>query len=137
MNNISRALNMHYLYKLFMQQILHSMLGSITRKSRRTIMQTSPSTASHSLVSPMCSKIFRQTSRNLPPLMLMPRISFTWLVAMIMAAADVKPTETGPDIKSIKNPGRKCLGLGIEIFFNGRVGSSRSATHLWLTYRTG
>lgn len=36
-----------------------------------------------------------------------PRMSFTWLVAMIMAAADVKPTETGPEMKSIKNPERK------------------------------
>lgn len=34
-------------------------------------------------------------------------MSFTWLVAMIMAAADVKPTETGPEMKSIKNPERK------------------------------
>lgn len=37
----------------------------------------------------------------------MPRISFTWLVAIIMAAADVKPTETGPDIKSNRKPDEK------------------------------
>lgn len=43
----------------------------------------------------------------------MPRISFTWLVAIIIAAADVKPTETGPDIKSNKNPDnrRRCVNI--------------------------
>lgn len=37
----------------------------------------------------------------------MPRISFTWLVAIIIAAADVKPTETGPDMKSSKKPDKR------------------------------
>lgn len=43
----------------------------------------------------------------------MPRISFTWLVAIIIAAADVKPTETGPDIKSNKKPDnrRRCVNI--------------------------
>lgn len=43
----------------------------------------------------------------------MPRISFTWLVAMMIAAADVKPTETGPDIKSNRKPNdeRRCVKI--------------------------
>lgn len=36
--------------------------------------------------------------------MFMPRRSFSWDVAITIAAADVKPAETGPDIKSIRNP---------------------------------
>lgn len=36
--------------------------------------------------------------------MFMPSKSFSWEVAITIAAADVKPAETGPDIKSIKNP---------------------------------
>lgn len=40
---------------------------------------------------------------------------------MIIAAADVNPTETGPDIKSIKNPENKFLFLfktsNIDFFF--------------------
>lgn len=36
--------------------------------------------------------------------MLMPSKSFSWDVAITIAAADVKPAETGPDMKSIKNP---------------------------------
>ena len=39
--------------------------------------------------------------------MLMPRISFTWLVAMMIAAADVKPTETGPEMKSNRKPNER------------------------------
>lgn len=75
-----------------------------TRRSRRTIMQTIPKAVSQRLVSPICSKILCQTCTNLVPETLIPRISFTWLVAMIIDAADVKPTDTGPDIKSNKNP---------------------------------
>lgn len=76
----------------------------LTRRSRRTIMQTIPKAVSQRLVSPICSKILCQTCTNLVPETLSPRISFTWLVAMIIDAADVKPTDTGPDIKSSKNP---------------------------------
>lgn len=36
--------------------------------------------------------------------MFMPRRSFSWDVAMTIAAADVNPAETGPDMKSIRNP---------------------------------
>lgn len=41
---------------------------------------------------------------NLPPGKLNPRMSLTWVVAMMMAAADVNPTETGPLMKSIRKP---------------------------------
>lgn len=34
----------------------------------------------------------------------MPSKSFTWDVAITIAAADVKPAETGPDMKSIRKP---------------------------------
>lgn len=44
------------------------------------------------------------TCRNLPPGKLRPRMSLTCVVAMIMAAAEVKPTDTGPLMKSIRNP---------------------------------
>lgn len=78
--------------------------GALTRRSNRMIIQTIPRIVSQHLVSLMCSKIFCQTWTNLVPVTLIPRMSFTWLVAMMIEAADVKPTDTGPDIKSSKNP---------------------------------
>lgn len=36
--------------------------------------------------------------------MFIPSRSFSWDVAITIAAADVKPAETGPEMKSIKNP---------------------------------
>jgi len=77
---------------------------ALTRRSRRMIMQIIPRVVSQHLVSPICSKILCQTSTNLVPVTWTPRISFTWLVAMMIDAADVKPTDTGPDIKSNRNP---------------------------------
>jgi hypothetical protein len=35
---------------------------------------------------------------------LRPRTSLICVVAIMIAAADVKPTDTGPEMKSIKNP---------------------------------
>jgi hypothetical protein len=52
----------------------------------------------------MCSNSCSQTSRNLLPGKLSPRTSLICVVAIMMAAADVKPTDTGPEMKSIKKP---------------------------------
>jgi hypothetical protein len=52
----------------------------------------------------MCSNSCSHTSRNLLPGKLSPRTSLICVVAIMIAAADVKPTDTGPEIKSIKKP---------------------------------
>jgi hypothetical protein len=72
-------------------------------------MHAIPRAVSQRLVSLICSKILRQTCTNSVPETLIPRISFTWLVAMIIDAADVNPTDTGPDIKSNKNPNNQTM----------------------------
>ena len=36
----------------------------------------------------------------------MPKMPFSWETVMVIAAADVKPAITGPDMKSIRKPGR-------------------------------
>lgn len=82
----------------------------LTLRRSRTIIQVIPSAVSQSFVSPIFSNIFCQTSTNLLPVIWMPRMSFTWLVAMIIAAADVKPTETGPDMKSNRKPDERRYG---------------------------
>lgn len=66
-----------------------------------------PSTASQSRVSEMEWRMFSHVSRNFPPEKESPRTSFTWDVAMIMAAAEVNPADTGPEMKSIKKPKKK------------------------------
>lgn len=70
-------------------------------------MQLNPKTVSHSLVSEICSNICSHTSRNFPPEKFNPKMYFTCVVAIIIAAADVKPIDTGPEIKSIRNPATK------------------------------
>lgn len=68
------------------------------------IIHEIPSTASHILVSDTCMKTPSHTSKNFPAVNFNPRISLTCDVAITIAAADVNPTATGPDIKSIKKP---------------------------------
>lgn len=98
--------------------VFENYIKTLTRKQNKIIRQTTPITASQSLVSPMCSKTLCQVSMNFPLLIRIPRISFTWLVAIIIAAADVNPTDTGPDIKSMRNPvNRKCLFIFLHINF--------------------
>lgn len=77
---------------------------SLTRNSNKTTIQVMPSVPSPMLISLMCTTNWSQKPMNELDLMLMPRRSFNWDVAMTIAAADVKPAETGPDMKSIKNP---------------------------------
>lgn len=76
----------------------------ITRSNSKVRMQIIPSIVSLSLASLACIIIWPQTSRNLLPGICNPMISFTCVVAMMIAAADVKPTETGPEMKSITKP---------------------------------
>jgi hypothetical protein len=75
-----------------------------TLRRSRTAIHINPRRVSHSRVSEICSNSCSQTSRNLLPGKLRPRTSLICVVAIIMAAADVKPTDTGPEMKSIKNP---------------------------------
>lgn len=99
-------------------ELLHSrgmfVLTKLTLRARRTIMQTTPSRVSQSFVSPMCANTIRQTCRNFPAVKSIPKISFTWLVAMMMAPAEVNPTETGPEMKSIKKP---CWRKNMQTFW--------------------
>lgn len=63
-----------------------------------------PRVPSPTLISLMWMASWSQKPMNELAFMLMPSRSFSWDVAMTIAAADVKPAETGPDMKSIKNP---------------------------------
>lgn len=68
-------------------------------------MQVTPRTASQAEVSCICSARFLHISINCEPLAGMPSTSFICEVMIIKATADVKPELTGPDTKSIRNPG--------------------------------
>lgn len=70
-------------------------------------MQTIPRVPSPILISLICIANWSQNPINELDLILMPSKSFSWDVAITIAAADVKPAETGPDIKSIKNPRKR------------------------------
>ncbi|CAB0016627.1 unnamed protein product [Nesidiocoris tenuis] len=74
-------------------------------------MHEMPSMASHFRVSRMWQASWSQTSRNCEAEYDRPRRSLICDVAMIMAAADVKPTDTGPEMKSTNHPANheKCL----------------------------
>lgn len=67
-------------------------------------MQAMPKAVSHPFVLWMSWKMLFQVSTKVVPDALMPRTSFTCDVTIISATADVKPDETGPDTKSIRNP---------------------------------
>lgn len=75
-----------------------------TLKRSKIAIHIKPRRVSHSRVSEICSNNCSQTSRNLLPGKLRPRTSLICVVAIMMAAADVKPTDTGPEMKSIRNP---------------------------------
>lgn len=70
-------------------------------------MQATPKMASPIRVSEIFEKMFSQTSMKLPAWKDSPRISLTWDVAIMIAAAEVNPADTGPEMKSIKKPLKK------------------------------
>lgn len=63
----------------------------------------------------MCMANWSQNPRNVLDLIFIPSRSFNWDVAITIAAADVKPAETGPDMKSIRNP-MKCTIKNIKYY---------------------
>lgn len=63
-----------------------------------------PRMGSHSLVLWMSSKTLVQMEMKVEPLAWMPRMSFTCVDTMMMATAEVKPEDTGPDTKSMMKP---------------------------------
>lgn len=67
-------------------------------------MQEIPKTASQTLVLWISLKIFPHISVNTDPGAYIPRMSLTWEVRMIKATADVKPEDTGPEMKSMRKP---------------------------------
>lgn len=82
-------------------------MNYLTLNINNIIIQESPNIVSHNLVSPMCSKILCHTLKNFPPAKSNPKISLICDVAIIIAAAEVNPTATGPLMKSIKKPIKK------------------------------
>ena len=70
----------------------------------KTAIQVIPSAVSHDLILFMSLKMLFQISKNVDPLAVIPKISFTCDVTMIKATALVNPDETGPDTKSTRNP---------------------------------
>lgn len=78
--------------------------SGLTLNSSSTIIHVTPSVPSPTLISLMCMANWSQKPMNELAFMLIPSRSFSWDVAITIAAADVKPADTGPDIKSIKNP---------------------------------
>lgn len=63
-----------------------------------------PSPRSSNLVSLMCSKTDIQDSKNSFDFPLIPKSPLTWEEAMVTAAAVVKPTVTGTDMKLTRKP---------------------------------
>lgn len=57
--------------------------------------------------------ISSQTSRKELAANWRPNKSLTWVVAMMMAAADVNPTDTGPEMKSKRKPVERCYFIKI------------------------
>lgn len=58
--------------------------------------------ASHGLVSPILLNTLWRVSMNPEDVIFNPRIPFNWDATMMTEVADVKPTVTGIDMKSIK-----------------------------------
>jgi hypothetical protein len=85
-----------------------------TLRRRRTAIHVNPRIVSHSRVSEICSNSRSHTSRNLLPGKLRPRTSLICVVAIMMAAADVKPTDTGPEMKSIKKPEKQWISSRLK-----------------------
>lgn len=83
---------------------LPNLIRSSTRKRRRATMLEKPITASHVRVSPMCSKTAFQVWTNPSALNFNPSKDLTWVVAMVKAAAVVKPAITGAAINSMRKP---------------------------------
>lgn len=71
------------------------------------MMQENPKMVSATRIPSMLLKIDFHISTKVDPLPLMPKISLTCDDRIIKATALVKPDETGPDTKSIKNPSPK------------------------------
>jgi len=78
--------------------------SELTLNSSSTIIHVIPSVPSPTLISLMWMANWSQKPMNELAFMLIPSKSFSWDVAITIAAADVKPADTGPDMKSIKNP---------------------------------
>lgn len=70
-------------------------------------MQLTPSTASHNLVFVISLNIDSHCCRKVVPCTWMARMSFTCDVRITRATAEVKPDDTGPDMKSIIKPGKR------------------------------
>jgi hypothetical protein len=70
-------------------------------------MQLNPRNVSDIRIPSILSKIDDHISTNVVPLPLIPKISLTCDERMMRATALVKPDETGPDTKSIRNPSPK------------------------------
>jgi hypothetical protein len=70
-------------------------------------MQLNPSAVSHTRIPSMLSIIDDHICTNVVPFALIPKMSLTCDERMINATALVKPDETGPETKSIKNPSPK------------------------------
>jgi hypothetical protein len=71
---------------------------------RDMMIQAMPSPRSERLVLWMSSDILTHISIKVPPLALIPRTSFTWEEIIKSDTADVKPEDTGSEIKSIIIP---------------------------------
>lgn len=63
-----------------------------------------PRSVSHILMLCISLNTLFQVSTKVFPEASIPKRSFTCDVTMMRAAADVKPEDTGPETKSIKNP---------------------------------
>lgn len=72
---------------------------SYTFKSITAAMHPKPMTASPMLMLLMCFNTVRTIFNRFPPPPLTPIRSFTWEVMIRMAEADVKPEDTGTDMK--------------------------------------
>ena len=83
--------------------------------SRSTIVQT-PSVTSPTLVSCILLNKFPHASRNSLPLPLIPSRFFSWVEAIVRAAAAIKPAVTGNDMNCTRKPDKK------------------TETHIWMNF---
>lgn len=84
-------------------------LTRITLKNNKIAMQEKLIVASQRLVSPMFSKTFARVSRKPCDEIFRPNRPFSCEATIITDVADVKPTVTGMEMKSISTPARKGL----------------------------
>lgn len=115
--------NHRHQVKIFPQN--KTTMAALTLSSNSMTIENNPSIVSLGLKSPMFRYTCFRQSKKPDDLKLSPNKPFNWDTAIITDVADVNPTVTGIDIKSIRTPEiinysqLTCLKyIAVELFFN-------------------